>query len=356
MGGNSSQSNKHLVLITPGFPTNEADVNCLPWLSGYILALSKEIGTQNITILSLQYPFNEGWYEWKGIKVYSAGGKNKKGIFRFLTFRKIKNAFEKIRKKHKNIVIHSCWLTATAYLGDQFSAKYNFLHIASIFGQDALPSNNYLSLLKNSSTKIIANSTFSSNVYTASTGKKTDAVISIGINPNIYNPFENIEKQYDLVCVGNIYELKQYHLIVRLVEQLKIKFPNLNAAIAGDGTGKDDLQLMIDEKGIRSSIHLLGAIPNPEILNFIRKGKIFVHPSKYEASSHAMLEANYAGLHVICGKVGHTPVPGYVHVCEGYSAMHDKIVTLLSASSLLQTPEVPMIDETVRRYRDFYQI
>ncbi len=355
MDGNYTKSNKHLVLITPGFPDNESDANCLPWLTGYILALANDIGNENITVLSLQHPFKEGWYSWNKIKVYSAGGQNKKGIYRFFTFRKIKTAFQKIRKQHPDIVIHSCWLTATAYIGNQFSSKYGYPHIASIFGQDALPSNNYLSLLNNTSTKIIANSAFSANIYSSSTGKKADAAITIGINPNVYKPSKPTETQYDLVSVGNLYELKQYHIIVRLVEQLKIKFPKLNAAIAGDGPDKEALQLMIDEKGLNSSIHLVGAIPNPEILNFIRKGKVFIHPSRYEASSHAMLEANYAGLPVVCSKVGYYPTSGYVFQCDGYSAMHDKIVALLSTRLRLPPAEVPMIDETIRRYRELYQ-
>jgi len=353
---NTTKSSKHLVFITTGFPANESDVNCLPWLSGYILALSKEIGSHNISILSLQHPFKKGYYQWNGINVYSAGGKNEKGIFRFLTFQKIKNAFNKIREKHSDIVIHSCWLTASAFLGNQFSAKFGYLHIASIFGQDALPSNKYLPLLNLNSTKIIANSSYSANIYEASTGKKIDGIIPIGINPNIYQPFEITITKYDLISVGNLYELKQFHIIVRLVEQLKLKFPTLNAAIAGDGPDKDALQLMIDEKGLNNSIHLLGAIPNPEILNFMRSGKVFVHPSRYEASSHAMLEANYAGIQVVCGNVGHYPVPNYVHITGGYSAMFEKITTLLSSKKPLPTAKVYLIHETILHYRALYQL
>ncbi|CAN5584163.1 hypothetical protein BH11BAC2_BH11BAC2_09040 [soil metagenome] len=357
MAGNFTESDKHLIILTPGFPEDELDFNCLPSVQGYIQALAKEIGPQRITVLSFQYPFEKGWYQWKGINVYSAGGKNKRGIFRIFTFLKIKKVFAAIRKQHPEIVIHSLWLTATAYLGQQFASRYNLTHIASILGQDALSSNHYLKLMKKEKLQIVANSQFSADQLTVHFQSKLPVmVIPLGINPEQYEQLTTSTTQYDLVTAGSFTELKRYHLFIELVKDLKKDFPQLKVAMAGDGPLRKKLQQQIAEEGLITTISLLGAIPNNTILKLFHQSKIFVHTSRYEASSHAILEAGYAGIPTVCFKVGFHPVKDMIYPCSDLAEMKIRITSLLSQPIHFVPTPVPLIHETVKQYRELYGI
>ncbi|HET8964144.1 MAG TPA: hypothetical protein VFM99_09615, partial [Chitinophagales bacterium] len=69
-----------ILILTPGFPIDEQDNNCIPFIQDYVLALAENIGKENICLISFQYPFVKGNYLWNGITIYSAGGKNRKNI------------------------------------------------------------------------------------------------------------------------------------------------------------------------------------------------------------------------------------------------------------------------------------
>ena len=67
-----------LVILTPGFPENEADTTCLSHLQTFVKALKVVRPHLTIKILTFQYPFFSTTYEWFGfeglrIRVKKAG-------------------------------------------------------------------------------------------------------------------------------------------------------------------------------------------------------------------------------------------------------------------------------------------
>ncbi|MGB0369237.1 MAG: hypothetical protein ACPGD8_07510 [Flavobacteriales bacterium] len=48
---------KHILILTPGFPENEADDTCMPYLQTYLREASKEEHGLRFTVISLQYPY-----------------------------------------------------------------------------------------------------------------------------------------------------------------------------------------------------------------------------------------------------------------------------------------------------------
>ena len=56
--------NKKILIITPGFPKDENDSSCVPYLQDYILALSNKIGAENIKVVATQYPFKKNIYNY----------------------------------------------------------------------------------------------------------------------------------------------------------------------------------------------------------------------------------------------------------------------------------------------------
>jgi hypothetical protein len=58
--------NDKILILTPGFPENEQDSTCVPYIQHYVIALAKKIGNENVVVVSLQYPFTRTPYtmEW----------------------------------------------------------------------------------------------------------------------------------------------------------------------------------------------------------------------------------------------------------------------------------------------------
>ena len=73
-----------IVILSPGFPRNEADSTCMPPQQLFVKALKEICPGLNIIVLAFQYPFFAGEYQWNGVKVISLGGKNKGGFFTWL--------------------------------------------------------------------------------------------------------------------------------------------------------------------------------------------------------------------------------------------------------------------------------
>jgi len=354
MDGNYIGFDKHIVILTPGFPESEVDNNCIPALQGYVKELAKTIGASNISILTFQYPFKNQYYRWNDITIFSAGGNNKGGVNRILTIIKIVNEFIKIKRTKRKIVLHSFWLTLPALVGQFLSRFYGLKHIASIMGQDALNSNFYLKYI-NKQTTVIANSSFVSDIYTENKKAKTTAIIPIGIQPLDYDINYNIDQYYDIICCGSLTELKQYHLLPQLIKKIKTKFPHIKVGLIGDGPNKEKLIKQIEEYKLESNIILFGNVNHRHVLGYLKSAKIFLHLSKYEASSHALLEAHYVGIPTLSFKVGMYETKGLTYQCSTVEEMELTICELLVAANISKHNNIPLIKETVTEYLKYYE-
>jgi glycosyltransferase involved in cell wall biosynthesis len=354
MDGNSIGFDKHIVILTPGFPESEADNNCIPALQGYVKELAANIGAEKITVLSFQYPFINHYYYWNDVTVFSAGGKNRRGIHRIMTAFRIINEFKKLNRTKKKIAVHSFWLTMPAIVGQILSQVYKVKHISSIMGQDALRSNFYLKFISKQTT-VIANSNFVSEVYSTNKQEKTATVIPLGIQPLDYDLNFKAEESFDIICCGSLTQLKQYHLLPELTLKLKSELPNIKIGIIGDGPERERLTKLIAENNLSSNINLLGAIDHRLVLGYLKSAKIFLHLSKYEASSHALLEAHYVGIPTVSFKVGMYETEGLTYQCTTLEEMTKVLYQLLRNTTSAKHNSIPLMKETVARYMKYYE-
>jgi len=63
---------KAVVLLVPGFPADEQDSACMPFLQQFCLAFLRIRPDIELRVLSFQYPYKKGYYLWNGINVYCA--------------------------------------------------------------------------------------------------------------------------------------------------------------------------------------------------------------------------------------------------------------------------------------------
>lgn len=104
------------------------------------------------------------------------------------------------------------------------------------------------------------------------------------------------KREFDFLIFGWEYERKGVDLCIEAVK--KIRNVNLKVAIVGS----ENIEQIINEKfGHISGIEVIK--PVADINNLYEKSKCFLHISRAEGLSYALLEAIYAGLPVICSDI-----------------------------------------------------
>jgi len=142
----------------------------------------------------------------------------------------------------------------------------------------------------------------------------TDYIIRYGVNPDTimtfngaidmgkFSPDINLERDIDLLFVGQLIELKGPDRFVRIVNKLSLQHPGLKAKILGVGELENQVKRMIVNYSIEDQVSIEGYIDNPEA--YFCRSKILVMPSRSEGLSTAMLEAMACGCLPVVSDVG----------------------------------------------------
>src|SRR5258708_24564735 len=103
--------NKHesLIILSRGFPANEADTTCMPSQQIFVKALKEICPGLNIIVLAFQYPFSASEYQWHGVKVIAINGNNKGKFSRVTTWTKTWKILRKLHKEHQLMALFSFW-------------------------------------------------------------------------------------------------------------------------------------------------------------------------------------------------------------------------------------------------------
>jgi glycosyltransferase involved in cell wall biosynthesis len=100
-----------------------------------------------------------------------------------------------------------------------------------------------------------------------------------------------------IITVTRLDPLKGIEMAIEACRILVDRGLKIKWYILGDGEFRDEIEKMIDEKGIKDSFILLGFQLNT--LSFINDADIFVHPSRTEGKSNAVDEAKFIGKPII---------------------------------------------------------
>lgn len=349
-----NERKKTVVILTPGFPQDEQDTTCMPFLQDFCTSFIKLYPQYNLRIVAFQYPHKRGHYVWKGLEVYSAAGKSKKNAGRFLVWNRVWKELKRIRKKDGIDVIHSLWLTECTLIGQRFATKHNIKQVAYAIGQEVLKTNRYLRLLDFNKMKVVAMSQALADKLKASTGFETKDIIASGVDMS--KIVTSTHKTIDIIGVGALIELKNYSLFIDVIHELKKDFPSIKASIIGKG--EQELQLMEQAKkyDLTKNIDFIGEVAHKEVFSYLSKSRIFLHTSSYEGQSTVMMEALAAGLTVVCFDVGRLNAEGKVIVCKDKNGMVQQLKKLLN-SKLDYSPRVKRsADDMVKDFVKAYEL
>jgi glycosyltransferase involved in cell wall biosynthesis len=358
-----------LVILAPAFPANEADENWVPTHQSAVRSLKKQFPELKIVVLTFFYPKQIGRYHWNGVEIVSFDGMRLRKAKRVLLWRNIWRELQGIRRKDQVIGLLSFWCGETALIGHYFGKLHSIRHRCWISGQDAQKGNRWVRVMRPKSEELVAMSTYLQATFYENYGVRPQRVITNGIDSRMFegggggsaggtvgdsgknagaemseteagggSVATGKERTIDVFSAGSLVPLKQYHLLVEVLASLQSRLPEIRAVHCGDGQEKDRLELQIRELGLEANLRLLGERPHREVLQWMQKSKLFLHPSSSEGFSTVCLEALYAGAQVIsfCDP-GDQSVPQW-HIVRNAEEMAEKALEILHRPDMEYKP------------------
>lgn len=231
------------------------------------------------------------------------------------------NSVEENTNTRKNIIKNILWLHKyfknNTDIVISFLAPFNMVAIASNIGNKTpiivadrndphtVPSNSIIRFFRNQLYKLangIVLQTNDNKNYFSKTVQKKSRVIYNPINIKERSGIAiGSEKENIIVSVARLEKQKNQELLIRSFYSLKDEFKDYKLVIYGEGSYRKELEVLINNLGINDRVFLPGN--TEDIINKIKKAKVFVLSSNYEGMSNSLIEAMYIGLPVISTKV-----------------------------------------------------
>jgi glycosyltransferase involved in cell wall biosynthesis len=328
-----------LVILSPAFPSDESDSNWVPSKQLFVKKLKENFPSVHIVVLAFLYPDHQNTYGWNGVEVTAFNGMHKRKLGKLLLWRRVWKKLASIHKNQNIIGIYSFWCGECALVGKYFAKRKGLKHFCWISGLDATKDNKLIKYIRPKAEELVAMSVFLQNEFEKNHGIRPRHLVPIGIDPKEFGPSPAL-RDIDLLAAGNFNPFKQYTLFVQVVKKLTQQYPSIRAVICGDGTEKELLEKLICELGLESNLKLTGLLPHNEVLRYMQRSHIFLHPSSYEGFGAVCLEALYAGAQLIsfCDPMKLT-VPQW-HVVQSAEEMFDKALALLSSPESDHSPVI----------------
>lgn len=168
------------------------------------------------------------------------------------------------------------------------------------------------------------------------------SIISDSVDTDHFKPMP-CAKQYDLVYVGHMIEIKNVRALLCAIESTRFSI-----AMIGDGKLHEELQ---DRFGtLDGRIHWFGRVSNPELPQLLNQARAFVLPSFFEGQPRVMLEAMACAMPIIG-----SDAPGInnliQHRITGYLCGTDEKGIAAALGDVLSQPELMRaLGENARQY------
>lgn len=166
-------------------------------------------------------------------------------------------------------------------------------------------------------------------------------VMSQKIDSQRFRPLPDGRCDYDLILTAQLIARKRVDLFLRIVADLKVRHPQIRAAILGEGPLRVELERLAVDLGIRDHVEFLGFHEDTE--RYYNRAKVFVLTSAAEGLSVAMMEAMCCGLPAVVPAVGDlgdvvwNGVTGYLIEGEDQRAFVAALSDLIQRDALRRT-------------------
>jgi glycosyltransferase involved in cell wall biosynthesis len=331
------QMTETIVILTPAFPANESDSSWVPPVQLFVKKLKENFPALSVTVLSFNYPFHTHNYWWRNVQVTSFNGLHTRKLNRLMVWWKVWRRLKKIKREHNIIGLFSFWCGECALAGKYFGKRYGIMHHCWISGMDAKKENKLVKWIRPHADELIAMSPFLVNEFYKNHGVKPAHIIPNAIDPESF-PSPVQERDIDILSAGTLIPAKQYDKLITVVQSLVKLYPPIKVVHCGHGSEELKLKAEVKKLGLEKNISFIGLKPHDEVLQFMCRSKLFLHPSAYEGFSTVCLEALYAGCEVIsfCDPTG-KPVPHW-HIVNTTEEIVQKAAEILKFPFTEHTP------------------
>lgn len=326
-----------LVILSPGFPENEADTTCLPSQQLFVKALKEICPGLEIIVIAFHYPFKPREYEWHGVKVMAIGGKDKGRLFRGTTWLKVWLILKRLKKEQQLVGLLSFWFGECAFVGSYFAKQNRLTHYSWLLGQDAKKGNKYFNWINPKGDELIALSDFIVEEVRKNYGVLPTEIIPVGIDTSLFDK-PSLKRDIDILGAGSLIPLKQYDIFVDAISFLKDFYPEIKAVICGKGPEMDRLKALAALKNLDGNLEFKGELPHQEVLALMQRSKILLHPSNYEGYGAVLSEALYAGAHVVSFCQPMLKPARHHHIIKSKDEINSKILWLLRKKRMEHDP------------------
>lgn len=285
------------MIITPGFPTDEEDSACLPFLQVYLLELLKY--NIAVTVISEQYPAKKN-YTWQGLPVITLRKKEPLLFSKLLRDHRLRGSLKALHLEHKITAIHNFWFTKTAILADKFAVRNKISHVTTFTGQDIFSTNIALKRLEEYKSLLICVSAFQQQKFSEHYNAATE-IIEWGLEDIKVKPHA---RTIDLIFCGWINSIKNYEQFIEIVTELNSTGSLKKVVVCGGGAQLDILTQTVKKAGLEDLVELKGVVDRQEVLELMQQSKVLIHTSHYESFGLVLAEALHCGCTVISKPVG----------------------------------------------------
>lgn len=140
-------------------------------------------------------------------------------------------------------------------------------------------------------------------------------LIHCGIDPDVFRPGARgaTEDELRLVCVASFRRVKGHAVLVdgcRLLAERGIRF---RCDLIGDGPEREAIERQVARAGLEDSVHLHGARPRPEVLEWVQAADVACLTSVRDAHGRregipvSLMEAMACGVPVVASRISGIP-------------------------------------------------
>ena len=333
-----------LIILTPGFPSDEEDTACLPPQQVFVRALNRCYPQLRVILLSFEYPHRKDSYDWFGNRVIAFHGWRKGKVNKLFTLIAVWRILGRLRRENEVVGLLSFWCGPCALAGKYFAFWKRLPHFTWILGQDARAGNQFMRLIRPAAGDLVAMSAFLAEEFYRNYKIRPLHIIPNGIDTALFGAGYD-HRDIDVLGAGNLTLLKRYDLFVSVVKGLSRHIPAVRGVICGKGPEREHLDAMIDLLDLQDNVQLAGEQPHKEVLRMMQRARILLHTSSYEGFSTVCIEALYAGAHVISFiNAVDTPVKNW-HIVANEEEMLAKALELLQSSDMVNERVQPFTME-----------
>jgi glycosyltransferase involved in cell wall biosynthesis len=309
-----------LLLITPGFPRDEADDGCIPPMQAYLRRYMELHPGASVRVIATQYPFHQRPYTWHGVEVYPCGGANRRWA-KPLAWRRALRTADRLHRQYPVQRVHSLWLGECAWIGQRVAARTGASHVATLQGQDARDEHGWWRMVAKGRSSFVALSERHAAMFRGMTAREPDAIIPWGIDPRAAAP--SAERDIDVLFAGSLIPLKRPAELVEILRRVAQIRP-VKAVIAGARIPAHDRTIdeLVERTMPKGVVTVLGEVPRAEMMRLMARSRVLVHPSAYESQGYVFSEALLHGMCIVSRAVGiATPGPRWRLAGSGEEAV-----------------------------------